>query len=214
MTRIEVFLFAPFARRPDDVVKGLRFPYDAALKDTLKASLARYRDRARDPARQVLTAGGWLGPARTWFVEPAVWPLVRDDLGAAGAVFVEVPRPADVPHYSSASVAEARYPTEGGQALPARVSLAEPLPESESWDDGDPRTLAAAGLLHDLVMAAGAVAGAPTHALGPGHDAIVRVPEVVWAQFVRQTDMAAAWRARALHDELDAAWVRGMEREA
>lgn len=69
----------PWPTRPDPVV-GLQFAFDEDLKELVRTSLAALKDEARDPARRIYTAGGWLGELRTWYAEPAIWMALRSQL--------------------------------------------------------------------------------------------------------------------------------------
>ena len=79
---VQTFKFMPFASRAGQSVIGLRFPFNEALTAALKASLARHKGAAIDPARQVNAPGGWQPKSRCWFVEEAIWPAVLADLRA------------------------------------------------------------------------------------------------------------------------------------
>lgn len=89
---IRVTRFQPFASRHGvDTVFTLSFLYDPALVELLKAVFARSRDVARDPAAHIDAAGGWLPHHKCWFVEPVVWPEIKDALEAAGYAIREEP---------------------------------------------------------------------------------------------------------------------------
>jgi len=68
--------FQPFTSRLgiDEVVR-LRFPFDPLLVSRLKALLAVYV-----VGTEHRTVGGWLPKHNCWFVEPAVWDVVRMEL--------------------------------------------------------------------------------------------------------------------------------------
>ena len=168
---IYTFRFQPFVRRAGqgDVI-GLRFTYNVAVVATLKASLARYRDRARDPAAHVLTAGGWLAQARCWFVEPFVWPLVCADLAGIGASCTEIGRPGDVPHYER---------------------QAPPVWDVVEDDDADD-TLPSVDQLDALASVCADVLSAPVHELGG--DVLVRVPSATWQRFGDEARALIAWK--------------------
>jgi hypothetical protein len=72
---IDVTPFQPFKSRAGvDTVLGLRFAYDPAVIDTLKAAL---RGAGRNQ-------GGWLAAHKRWFVERGAWPAVKAALVGAG----------------------------------------------------------------------------------------------------------------------------------
>jgi hypothetical protein len=81
--RIAVDGFQAFSSRTDSLVR-LRFRYDAQLVGRLKETLREARRLAGGPAGR--PAGGWLAEHRCWFVEPCVWPWVRQKLVEAGCV--------------------------------------------------------------------------------------------------------------------------------
>jgi hypothetical protein len=73
---IHVDRFQPFQSRVGiDSVVRLRFEYDPALVSRLKALLEVYRIGTEHK-----TVGGWLPKHSCWFVEPAVWDVVRMEL--------------------------------------------------------------------------------------------------------------------------------------
>src|SRR5690349_10265574 len=96
----EYFPFQPFTSRAGfDLVTGVRFTYDAAAVEALKALLREARRRGRRSFGSAWQPGGWLPAARCWFIEPAAWPDVRWLLEDHGYTLTPIPRPADVPHY-------------------------------------------------------------------------------------------------------------------
>ena len=171
---IYTFRFQPFARRAgQEPVIGLRFTYNAALVASIKAALTRHRDRARNPAAHVLAVGGWLGEARTWFVEPTVWPQVRLELAACSVTFSEIGWPGDVPQYEAAPMHEKS--------------------DTSLWDaDEDDAGLPDAKQLYAAVSAAADVLSAPTHELGP--DVLVRVPGEAWRRLSEETSALITWK--------------------
>ena len=88
-TRIEVFEFQPFeSRRGIDTVYGLRFRYDPALTEFLKAFNRAHKDEVVDEERNVLAAGGWNPKAKCWFIEKALLPALRHELEPFDCTFV------------------------------------------------------------------------------------------------------------------------------
>lgn len=101
---IQTFRFMPFASRAGETVVGLRFPHNEPFIAALKASLARHKAEAVDPARNIQQPGGWQPKSRCWFVEEGVWMRVGNDIRSAvqGQIdlhFVWIDRPADVVHH-------------------------------------------------------------------------------------------------------------------
>jgi hypothetical protein len=84
MAQVHVSAFQPFSsRRGVDTVLALQFRYDAEVIEVLKDAL---RKATRDLG--IYNAGGWLAEHRSWFVERAAWPIVRDHLRRAGYTLV------------------------------------------------------------------------------------------------------------------------------
>lgn len=99
---VQAFRFMPFQSRAGETVVGLRFPYNDAFVAALKTSLARHKDRAIDPSRNIHQPGGWQPKSKCWFVEEAIWPDVKQELYAAGDFqLVAVERPTDVVHHDT-----------------------------------------------------------------------------------------------------------------
>ena len=86
--RIEVFEFQPFeSRRGIDTVYGLRFHYDPALTEFLKAFNRAHKDEVLDEERNVLAAGGWNPKAKCWFIEKALLPALQHELERFDCMF-------------------------------------------------------------------------------------------------------------------------------
>lgn len=85
MVEIRCFRFQPFeSRRGRDEVIGLKFPYNPALIDLLKLSLAQAKAKFGGKC-----LGGWQPePHRAWFVEPHVWGFVRQRLVERGCQLI------------------------------------------------------------------------------------------------------------------------------
>jgi hypothetical protein len=82
---VNVSSFRPFSNfAGGESVVRLVFYYDAKLVDFLK-SLLRY---AR---RETGGKGGWLKDRGSWFVERKAWPIVHQELTAAGCSFIGDP---------------------------------------------------------------------------------------------------------------------------
>jgi hypothetical protein len=119
----EYFPFQPFASRAGyDSVTGVRFTYDVATIDALKALLRELRTRGRPTFGPRCQPGGWLPDARAWFLEAAVWPDVRWLLEDRGYTLEAVPRPADVPHYDRPAAAPPPPPPPRAHDLGACVA--------------------------------------------------------------------------------------------
>lgn len=88
IARVQVFYFQPFANRallfPGSTVVGLDLGYyDYYLIKFIKGILAHYKGQAIDNSRLITSAGGWLPGCKCWYIEPNVWPEVKQVLIAA-----------------------------------------------------------------------------------------------------------------------------------
>jgi hypothetical protein len=77
---IDVTRFQPFGSRVGkDKVVGLKFSYSPAVVRLLKDAM-----QAAARSAGLRSQGGWLDEHRCWYVEPAIWPPVREKLIRAG----------------------------------------------------------------------------------------------------------------------------------
>jgi len=126
--RIEAFEFMPFASRAGATVIGLRFAYDRALVDELKATLRPLHAEVRDPERHIGGAGGWLAEGRCWFVERDAWDVVFVRLVYDGHHVIDwVERPPGVPHYPAPAFAPEPPPAPAPAPPPPAHSVADCL---------------------------------------------------------------------------------------
>ena len=78
----------PFETRkaldPRATLVGLKFRYNPAVSEILKACFKRLRRSVYDADRQILAAGGWHRPQKVWWCERDCWPQVKTALEQAG----------------------------------------------------------------------------------------------------------------------------------
>jgi hypothetical protein len=75
--------FQPFGSRRDTVMK-LTFPYDPNTVALLKQTFAAEKSAVFNPEQHILAAGGWYPPEKSWWCEPAVWPVLKPKLESIG----------------------------------------------------------------------------------------------------------------------------------
>lgn len=84
---VHIYEFQPFRKRaqifPKSSVIALDFVYDRKIVSLIRSAISLYHPIAKNKAKMIMNAGGWLPEKKLWFVEPSIWPRVKKILIAA-----------------------------------------------------------------------------------------------------------------------------------
>jgi len=91
--KILAFKFMPFPERarssPDDCLIGLDFTINKEISKTLKRAIKHFHDKAVRNKVVKTSPGGWLPSHKCWYVDPEIWPDVREMLVNIGCSITE-----------------------------------------------------------------------------------------------------------------------------